>query len=143
MFLLDAGQTSFEEAVEPIRDVLNRSGAEVLSLKKWDERRLAYEIDGRRRGLYVLAYFKVDPLKVTEIEHDVKLNERILRALILTADGLTEEKMALPTPAEAEPMRRESETGEPVRSGPEDAAVASKEIVEVVEVVDKDEADQA
>lgn len=112
MFLLDAGQPNFEEAAAPIRSILDRSGAEVIQLKKWDERRLAYEIKGRRRGLYVLVYFRVDPLKVTEIEHDIRLNEKVLRAMILSGEGLTAEKMAAPTPAEVEPSRGEPTEGE-------------------------------
>ena len=112
MFLLDAGQPNFEEAAAPIRSILDRSGAEVIHLKKWDERRLAYEIKGRRRGLYVLVYFRADPLKVTEIEHDIRLNEKILRAMILSGEDLTAEKMAQPTPAEVEPPRVEPVEGE-------------------------------
>ncbi len=67
MFLLDASSSDFEAASEPIRAVLERSEAETLSMKAWDERRLAYEIKGHRRGLYVLAYFHADPLKISEI----------------------------------------------------------------------------
>ena len=63
MFLLDVGQPNFELACEPIRNVLQRSNAEVLSMRLWDERKLAYEIKGRKRGVYVLVYFKLDPEK--------------------------------------------------------------------------------
>ena len=60
MFLVDAGNPDFDAATAPIRTVLDRSAAEVLSFKPWDERRLAYEIKGRKRALYVLSYFKLD-----------------------------------------------------------------------------------
>lgn len=107
MFLLDTGNPNFEETVAPVRAILGRYGAEVLVLKKWDERRLAYEIKGRRRGLYVLTYFKMDPLKITEVEHDIRLTEAIIRAMILTAEEVTPEQMAAATPAEYEGPRRE------------------------------------
>ena len=100
MFLLEAGQANFEEAVEPVRTLFTRNQAEVLHLKKWDERRLAYEIRGRRRGLYVLAYFKVDPLKITDIERDAQLDEKVLRSLILTAEDISAEVLAAQTPSE-------------------------------------------
>jgi small subunit ribosomal protein S6 len=98
MFLLDAGKT-FEAACEPINAILERSGAEVLVAKPWDERRLAYEIKGRKRGLYVLVYFKMDPEKVTELENDAQLNDQILRMLIIRKDDLTDEEMNAETPA--------------------------------------------
>ena len=99
MFLLDAGNPDFNTASEPVRNILTRYEAELLSFKPWDERRLAYEIMGRKRGLYVLSYFKLDPLKVREVEHDCRLDERVLRALILRRDSLTPEEIAAETPA--------------------------------------------
>ncbi|MCE5328199.1 MAG: 30S ribosomal protein S6 [Planctomycetaceae bacterium] len=98
MFLVDSGK-DFQTASAPINTILARSEAEVLSMKPWDDRRLAFEIKGRKRGLYILTYFKVDPLKVTEIEHDCQLSEEILRALILTGDDLTPEQINAETPA--------------------------------------------
>jgi small subunit ribosomal protein S6 len=99
MFLLDAGQPSADAAMEPVQKILQRYGAEVLSIKPWDERRLAYEIEGRHRGLYILAYFRMDPQNVTEFEHDCKLSEDILRVLIIRKDHLTEEEINAETPA--------------------------------------------
>jgi len=107
MFLLESDQPNFEEAVEPIRSILQRSEAEVLQLRKWDERKLIYEIKGRRRGLYVLTYFKADPSKIVELERNAQLNERILRVLILSADHVTAEQMSAATPAEYEPAHRD------------------------------------
>ena len=38
MFVIDTGQSNFEEAVAPIRTVFERSEVQVLQLKKWEER---------------------------------------------------------------------------------------------------------
>lgn len=100
MFLLDAGGTDFQVVSEPIRAILSRNQAEVLSMKPWEDRRLAYEIQGRRRGLYVLAYLNVEPTSVKEIEHDCQLDERILRVLILRRDKFSETELAAETPAD-------------------------------------------
>lgn len=110
MFLVDSGLGEFQVASEPVRNILERYGAEVLSLKAWDERRLAYEVLGRKRGLYILSYFKADPLKIREIENDCQLDERVLRALVLRRDRLTPEVINADTPATA--PRMEPEGGE-------------------------------
>lgn len=99
MFLLDAGDPDFHAVSEPVRAILERREAKVLALNPWDERRLAYIIQGRKRGLYVLAYFEVDPQQVVEIEHDCRLDERILRAMIIRRDKLSEETINAETPA--------------------------------------------
>ena len=101
MFLLDAGKSDFESASEPIRNILARSEAEILSIKPWEERKLAYDIKGHKRGLYVLTYFKADTSRISEIEHDCRLNEQILRVLILAKDSLTAQQINAETPATA------------------------------------------
>jgi len=98
MFLVDSG-SDFEATSQPIRRILERSQAEILSLKPWDDRRLAYQIDGRRRGLYVLSYFRAPPGVIREIEHDCELSEEILRALILRREDFSEQLLHAETPA--------------------------------------------
>lgn len=100
MFLLDPGQMNFETACQPINRVFERNGAEVLSLKLWDDRRLAYEIKNRKRGLYVIAYFKMDTANVKPLERDCMLSDEILRVLVIRKDRLTEEEMNAETPSE-------------------------------------------
>ncbi|MCD6304374.1 MAG: 30S ribosomal protein S6, partial [Planctomycetes bacterium] len=99
MFLLEAGQGDFNTASEPVRTALEKNDAEILAIKPWDERRLAYQIRGRRRGLYVLTYFKAPPERIAELERDCTLDERILRLLVIRRDNLTEEIIQADTPA--------------------------------------------
>ena len=122
MFLLDAGTADFDAAFAPVREALSRIQAEILTSKPWDERRLAYDIAGRRRGLYVLTYFKAQPQGVAALQHEVQLDERILRALVLSADHLADEVINAETPAtlsmarkaaaEAQKAAREKERAE-------------------------------
>ncbi|MFW6133741.1 MAG: 30S ribosomal protein S6 [Planctomycetota bacterium] len=115
MFLMEAGQ-DFEQAAEPVRAVLERSEAEILACKPWDERKLAYPINGNRRGLYVLTYFRADPSRLTEIEHDAQLNGQILRLLVLRKEQLDEEEINAETPALAS-ARRSAESSAKRGSG--------------------------
>lgn len=80
-------------AVEHVQTILSRAGAEVIAFSKWDERKLAYDIAGNKRGVYLLAYFKVATSKLVGIERDCNLSERLLRTLIIRADHMTEEQM--------------------------------------------------
>lgn len=132
MFLLDAGNPDFEAACAPIRRILERNEADVKALKLWEDRRLAYEIKGRRRGYYVLTYFSVDPLKVKDIEHDCQLDEEILRVLVLRKDLLTEEEINAETPASTMPAGRD-ETSEDAAGRDEDDVEELDELAVEVE----------
>lgn len=79
--------------VDHIKEVLNRASATLIAMKKWDDRRLAYEIQKHKRGVYILTYFECDPVNIVGIERDCSLSERILRAMVTRADHLTVEEM--------------------------------------------------
>lgn len=94
MFLFDPTfGSSFENCEQEIHRLMERAEGEVILCRKWDERRLAYRIKGRKRGVYVLAYIRVKPEKIVPLERDVKLSEIILRMLVLKAEGVTREAM--------------------------------------------------
>ncbi len=96
MFLIDSAEAAkdWDGIIELVTKMLNKIDAQILSLKKWDERPLAYSIKRCGRGTYILAYFKADGRKITELERDVLLSERVMRALILRTEHLTEEDIA-------------------------------------------------
>ena len=88
MFLLDTNKVAGDvpAAAKQLHDILERNQAEVLASRPWDERRLAYPINGHKKGLYYLTYFRTEGKNVAPIEHDCSLNETILRTLILKVD---------------------------------------------------------
>jgi small subunit ribosomal protein S6 len=117
MFLFPQSAVSnLQGAVDHVREILARADAEVLSLFKWDERRLAFEIAGNKRGLYLLAYFKAPAAKLADIERACNLSEQLLRAMITRADHLTQEQMELKEREQAlhDEIRLRRESPQPV-----------------------------
>lgn len=82
-----------QSAADHVLEILSKGGAEIVSLCKWDERRLAYDIKGNKRGVYVLAFFRVLSTKLAGIERDCNLSEKLLRSMVTRADHLTEEQL--------------------------------------------------
>jgi len=101
MFLVDSAEAAADwGAVERnIKNILEKAGAEIVSMKKWEEQRLAYEINGHSRGTYILCYFRGDGKRIGEIERDSQLSEQIMRVLILCAEGREEEDIEKEAPA--------------------------------------------
>ena len=95
MFLFDNTNVhQWAEMEAECRRLFERIGANVLVCVKFDERKLAYEIKGRKRGTYVLTYFDADPERIDDLERDGQLSELILRLLVLRVDKLNEEELA-------------------------------------------------
>lgn len=81
--------------VDHVKELFKRAEAEVLALRKWDERRLAYRIKGQKRGTYLLAYFRANSQKMIQLERDCNLSEMVTRHMCIKADHLGETELEL------------------------------------------------
>lgn len=102
MFLVDSAEAAsdWDGINSTIQRILEKAEAEVVSIRKWDDRRLAYEIGGKSKGVYILCYFRAQGERLGEIERNVQLSERILRVLILSAEDREQADLDKDTPAE-------------------------------------------
>ena len=71
---------------ERLRELAVSRGAEVRKIGPWERRRLAYEIKGRRDGVYMLAQLRADPSVVKELEQQLTVTETVLRHLVVRLD---------------------------------------------------------
>jgi small subunit ribosomal protein S6 len=85
MFLVDPVQHGADSAgVEgTVKGLLEKHGAKIQQFETWDERKLAYEIKGHRRGVYFLAHFEMPGDAVAALHADCKLTETILRQMLV------------------------------------------------------------
>jgi small subunit ribosomal protein S6 len=88
LFLLDSNRYARDPAgvSGQINKTLQEFGGEVLASRLWSEQKLAYAVNGQRKGTYWLAYFRLDSLRQTELNRALRLNENVLRNLILKVD---------------------------------------------------------
>ncbi len=84
---------NMQAAVDHLREILTRAEVNIISLRKWDERRLAFEIERNRRGLFFLVYFEAPGSAIARIERDCNLSEQVLRSMMIRAEHLTREQM--------------------------------------------------
>jgi len=120
MFLVDSAQaTDWDRTISTLKSVLKKADGEIVSIRKWSERKLAYEINGKTRGTYILCYFRADSGRIREIEKAVQLSDQIMRVLILSAEGMGQNEIEKETPAElAERQKQQApqETDEEVEA---------------------------
>lgn len=70
-----------------IPNLIAKCGGEVLVSRLWNEQKLAYPMDGHKKGAYWLTYLRLDGLKLDEFKREMRLNELILRELTLKVDA--------------------------------------------------------
>ncbi|MCX7714162.1 MAG: 30S ribosomal protein S6 [Clostridia bacterium] len=87
IFIIDASLE--EENVKALVDkftALIAANGSVESVDEWGKRRLAYEINDRTEGYYVLVNFKSDSEFPKELDRNYRITDGILRTIIIKKD---------------------------------------------------------
>jgi small subunit ribosomal protein S6 len=88
MFILDSNRYARDVAgvSGQIPDMIQKLGGEMLASRLWEERRLAYPVNGHRKGTYWLTYFKLESNQLTALSRQCQLSDSIIRTLFLKVD---------------------------------------------------------
>jgi small subunit ribosomal protein S6 len=121
MFLLDSGKFAAdpEGLSAQLIGLIEKSGGEVTAHRPWQDGRLAYEVDGHRKGLHYVAMFKMKGDRIGDLARACKLSSLVIRHMVIHQEpvvyeamvnaltsGPPEEEEAPPPPAETERPRR-------------------------------------
>ena len=64
-----------------------KGGGEVTAVDHWGRRQLAYAIEDHENGYYVVTHFRTEADKLPEFERLLKLDDDLLRYLIVVNEG--------------------------------------------------------
>jgi len=89
MFMIkpDLGENETKALFQQINDAITKNNGAIVSSGLWSEKRpLFFAVKKCREAAYYLVEFNIDPLAITKIKSHYRLNEGILRTLILRQD---------------------------------------------------------
>ena len=88
----DMEEDAVKQLVERFDEVLTSNGAEIIESKEWGKRRLAYEIEDYKDGLYQIVKLDAEDSKaVDEFDRLAKISNDIIRHIVVR-DEEREEK---------------------------------------------------
>jgi small subunit ribosomal protein S6 len=95
MYILDSNQYARDPhgISGKLNDTIEKLGGEVLVSRLWSEQKLAYPIGNHRKGTYWITYFRIDGGRLSELNNTTRLNESILRSMVLKIDPRLVEAM--------------------------------------------------
>ena len=87
IFILDPAldDDQVKEEIGKVEGLIGSLEGEVIETEAGGKRRLAYEINGNREGYYTMISFRLKPSSLGELERGYKLNEKVLRYIIVHA----------------------------------------------------------
>jgi small subunit ribosomal protein S6 len=99
-------------AAKAVQDVSETVNGELMASRLWNEQKLAYPINGQRKGVYWLAYVKMESTEVTKFNRACKLTDIMLRHLVVGIDPRLVATMVAVAKGEAVPEVEEPATEE-------------------------------
>lgn len=79
-------QEELAAVIEQVKNLIESTGGAVHKVEPWGLRRLAYPIQKEREGQYVFFHTALAPQGLAELERGLKLNESVIRHLLIRLD---------------------------------------------------------
>jgi small subunit ribosomal protein S6 len=86
LVLMSAELEEPKEEIEKIEEVVRNLGGEIVKSDVWGKKRLAYPIQKKNEGIYVLFNFNLEPAQTFELKRVLGLRGNIYRQMIILLD---------------------------------------------------------
>lgn len=84
IFPLDEEKSN--QGKEAVRQILTSFGADIEKEELFGDRDLAYEIAKQKKGRFILFTLKINPDKISEIDHSFKITHNLLKYMFVKLD---------------------------------------------------------
>jgi small subunit ribosomal protein S6 len=125
----DYEENEAEALIENVKGIIEGSG-NLINVDIWGKRRLAYPIQKRTEGYYVVYVFESEASFIAELNQALRVIEAILRHIIVLYEDDVEKLKAAQEEA-ATPEVSDGDTAENTTESAEDAAVPDENTVKV------------
>ncbi|NIP82311.1 MAG: 30S ribosomal protein S6 [Gemmatimonadetes bacterium] len=94
------------EKLEKFHQHITDGGGEITAVDHWGKRQLAYPINKKTSGYYVVVQFTAEASSLPELERTLKLDDDLVRYLIVLSEGEPTAAMSIAT---REPSRSDDD----------------------------------
>ena len=75
-----------KDTVDKFVNLLKELGADVINVENWGLKKMAYAIEKKTTGFYVMVEFKSDPTLINKFELELRREEKVMRFLTTVLD---------------------------------------------------------
>jgi len=134
LFILrpDSPEEEIDQLIEQLTTMIAGQGGNVDKSDKWGVRKLAYRVQKRTEGFYVLLQFTAKPETVKELERRLRVTDQVMKFITVRIDEKMKKidkrkkqrekraarRPAVPVAAPAAPSLEHAMAGIPAHSGP-------------------------
>ena len=88
MFIVDPAleDAKKDESVETVKAIITDAAGEVSDVDVWGLRKLAYPIQKKNEGYYVVMHFTAEPTLPKELDRRLRISDNYMRHIIVNLD---------------------------------------------------------
>ncbi|REG90676.1 30S ribosomal protein S6 [Algoriphagus antarcticus] len=75
-----------KDTVDKFVNLLKELGADVINVENWGLKKMAYAIEKKTTGFYIMVEFKADPTLIHKFEVEFRREEKVMRFLTTVLD---------------------------------------------------------
>ncbi|HFB83453.1 30S ribosomal protein S6 [Thermosulfuriphilus ammonigenes] len=75
-----------DQVFSRLKEIVEKAGGQVVKIEEWGLKKLAYPIQKKKQGFYVLAEFGGPPELPRSLESFMRIDERVIRFVIVKLD---------------------------------------------------------
>lgn len=111
-------EEKLKETMAKIEELIAKHGGSLDKRDEWGKRRLTYEVNKRREGIYVLFVFDCPPTGnlLDELQHFCKIDEVVMRSMVTRA--VIGKSLGTPLPPEHDRFRDRAPRRDPRSEAP-------------------------
>jgi len=97
MILVTDGALTTEEnetVVTKFKEIITKSGGTVADTASWGRRKLAYEMNKKKHGIYTLIYCTASGATIDEIQLQTGYDDQVLKAYVVSVKDLAQAKQS-------------------------------------------------
>ncbi|MFN3740713.1 MAG: 30S ribosomal protein S6 [Thermodesulfovibrionales bacterium] len=76
-------EESLDQSISSVTNLISQNGGEILKIDRWGLRKLAYELNKRKQGIYVLLLFKAPSEFIKKLENYYRLQDTVVKFMII------------------------------------------------------------
>ncbi len=124
----DLNDEDYQAALARSREVIEKQKGVVVKVQEWGKQRLAYPIQKKERGSYILVNYCGDAGTSAELERILKLDDRILKSMTVKLEDKADPEALLQQ--EREVQEKHASAGEEVAEKAQEAETGDTESTE-------------
>lgn len=132
LFLLDSNRYAKDPGgvSGSISNMIQDAEGEVLASRLYNEQKLAYQIEGHKKGTFWLTYFRMEGAKMTDLNRACQLNGAVLRHMAIKLDARVAPHLIAAARGETIPTEQEAAAEAATDAPAEPAAEAGEPTAE-------------